>query len=177
MGPGATTAWNGLATPGEDFTATITSSGNIQLGDGVVVHPYARTGAWTEFERKSSNRYDVRHFNYMVPGDVPAIELYVVAAKGPDPPDGIFEEGMVRGYVNGFAAKAGFSHAEPVFDERLIGTTRARHTLVRLEKERLTLWIHAYIFARSPSVTFIAIRANSGGEQGIETYLAHLQWN
>jgi hypothetical protein len=115
--------------------------------------------------------------HYMVPGDVPAIELYVAAAKGQDAPDGIFEEGMVRGYIWGFAAEAGFSHSEPVFDERRIGAARVRHTLVRLAKERRTLWIHAYVFVRNPSMTFIAIRANDGEGQSIEDYLARLRLN
>jgi hypothetical protein len=111
----------------------------------------------------------------MVRGGSPAIELYVVAAKGQDKPDGIFEEGMVGGYIGAFAAKAGFSHSEPAFDERRIGVARVLHTVAKLEKGQRILWIHAYVFVRNPSMTFIAIRTNDGEEQIIEDFLARLK--
>ncbi|HYK89183.1 MAG TPA: hypothetical protein VE398_10455 [Acidobacteriota bacterium] len=73
------------------------------------------------------------------------------------------------------AAKAGFIHSEPVFDERGIDAARVRHTMVRLENEQRMILIRAYVFVRNPSMTFIAIRTHDGEGQRIEDYIARLR--
>ncbi len=67
---------------------------------------FLKPGRWTEFEGKSNERYETRHFVYLVPGESPAIELYIAANRNGDPPDGVFEVGLVKGFLSGFAGKA-----------------------------------------------------------------------
>jgi hypothetical protein len=57
---------------------------------------FLKPGRWTEFEGKSNERYETRHFVYLVPGESPAIELYIAANRNGDPPDGMFEVGLVK---------------------------------------------------------------------------------
>ncbi len=155
--------------------ATITPAGSVAIRDGTVIPAFPKAGRWTEFERKSSDRHDTRQFRYMVPGEPPAIELYVTTDRTNEPPDGVFEAGLVQGFLSGFASKAGLKFSYPVFDERTIGPARVNHTLVKLSDDRRTLWVHAYIYPRQPSLTFIAIRARDGAQAGIEQYLAGVE--
>ncbi len=155
--------------------ATITPAGSISIGDGTVIQPFPKAGRWTEFRGKSSDRYETRHFMYMVPSEPPAIELYVATERRNEPPDGVFEIGLVQGFLSGFASKAGLKFQDPVFDERAIGPATVKHTLVKLSDDRRTLWVHAYIYPRQPSLTFIAIRAKDGAQEGIEQYLAGVE--
>ncbi len=90
-------------------------------------------------------------------------------------PDGVFEIGLVQGFLSGFASKAGLRFEDPVFEERYIGPARAKHTLVKLSDDRRILWVHAYIYPRTPSLTFIAIRAKDGAQGTIERYLAGVE--
>ena len=46
---------------------------------------------------------------------------------------------------------------------------------MKLQDSQRTLWVHAYIYVRSPSLTFIALRTKDGGREGIERYLTGLQ--
>jgi len=155
--------------------ATITPAGSVAIGGGTVIPPFPKPGRWTEFERKSSDRHDTRQFRYMVPGEPPAIELYVTTDKRHEPPDGVFEIGLVQGFLSGFASKAGLRFDDPVFEERYIGPARAKHTLVKLSDDRRILWVNAYIYPRTPSLTFIAIRAKDGTQGDIERYLAGVE--
>ena len=142
--------------------------------DGTVVPPFPQAGRWTEFDAKSSDRYDIRHFMYIVPHESPAIELYVTTDRRDEAPDGAFEMGLVKGFVRGFASKAGFDYEEPVFGERYIGTFTTQHTSVRLSNGRRTLWVHAYTYLRKPSLTFIVVTGKEGVQEGIETYLSRV---
>jgi hypothetical protein len=155
--------------------ATITPVGSVAIRDGTVIPAFPKAGRWTEFQRKSSDRHDTRQFRYMVSGEPPAIELYVTTDKRHEPPDGVFEIGLVQGFLSGFASKAGLKIQDPVFDERTIGPARVKHTLVKLSNDRRTLWVHAYIYPRAPSLTFIAIRGKDGAEGSIEQYLAGVE--
>ncbi len=155
--------------------ATITPAGSVAIGDGTVIPAFPKAGRWTEFKRKSSDRHDTRQFRYMVPGEPPAIELYVTTDKRHEPPDGVFEIGLVQGFLSAFASKAGLRFQDPVFDERIIGPARVKYTLAKLSDDRRTLWVHAYIYPRRPSLTFIAIRATDGAQEGIEQYLAGVE--
>ena len=157
---------------GGEPLAAITLSDTIVIRDGSIIPQYPKPGRWTEFERKSSDRFESRQFRYMVPGESPAIELYVVTDKRDEPPDGAFEIGLVRGYLRGFATKGGFTYDDPVINILYIGRTRVLHALVKLTGGRKTLWVHAYIFLRQPSLTFIAIRGVVDAQEGIEKYLA-----
>ena len=155
--------------------ATITPAGSIVIRDGTVIPAFPRAGRWTEFERKSSDRHDTRQFRYMVPGEPPAIELYVTTDKRHEPPDGVFEIGLVQGFLSGFASKAGLKFQHPVFEERYVGPSKVRHTSVKLWDGRRTLWVHAYIYPRTPSLTFISIKARDGAQEAIEQYLATIE--
>ncbi len=151
--------------------ATITLAGSIVTRNGTVVPPFPKVGRWTEFEGKSSDRYETHQFRYMVPNEAPAIELYMTTDKRNEAPDGVFEIGLVKGFVRGFASKAGFKYEEPVFGGRNIGTAKTLYTSVLLSKGRQTLWVHAYVYPRKPSLTFIVVTGNEGRREGIEKYL------
>ena len=165
---GVHAAWEGGA-------ATITPAGSIAIKDGTVIPPFPKPGRWTEFTGKSSDRHGARHFMYMVPGEPPAIELYVTTDRRNEPPDGVFEIGLVTGFLSGFASKAGLRFEDPVFEDRDIGPAIVKHTLVKLSDDRRTLWVHAYIYPRQPSLTFIVIRGKDGAQEDIEKYLAGVE--
>ena len=159
-----------------DVPVAITADGSILIGSGIRVPAVPVAGKWTEFEAKSSDRYDVRHFNYMVPGRAPAIELDISASKDGETSDGVFEIGFVRGYIRSFASNGGFIAEDPVFDDRLVGTVAANHTVVKLTDKSRTLWVHAYIFIRRPLLIFIVIGTREGEEPSIEKYLAGVEF-
>jgi hypothetical protein len=155
--------------------AAITPSGKVLIAGGTVVPLFPRAGKWTEIAENTSDRYESRHFVYMVPGESPAIELFVTRDRKAEPPDGTFEMGLVKGFLSGFAANAGFKFNNVVFRDRMLGPSKIKHTLVKLTSNRGTLWVHAYIYPRKASLTFIAIRAQDGAQADIEKYLAAIE--
>ena len=155
--------------------ATISPSGSITFEDGTTIPPFLKPGRWTEFEGKSNERYETRHFVYLVPGESPAIELYLAASRNADRSDGVFEVGLVKGFLSGFAGKASLRFSEPIFEQQSIGLTSVTRTRVKLSDARRALWVYAYIYPRRPSLTFIAIRATDDTQQVIETYLQSLE--
>jgi hypothetical protein len=162
----------GSAKPGGEPTVIITDTGSLQLSDGTMVPPFPKAGNWTKLQGKSSDRHETQHFIYLAPNEPPAIELYVATDKRGDPPDGVFEVGMVLGFVQGFASKAGLTPEKPVFEEKGIGSGKVKRALVKLSDNRRKLWVQAYIFVRRPSLTFIAIRAQEPVPGEIENYLS-----
>jgi hypothetical protein len=162
----------GSAVPGSEPTAVITATGSLQLSDGTMVPPFPKAGNWTKLQRKSSDRHETQHFIYLVPNESPAIELYLAVDKRGDPPDGVFEVGMVLGFVQGFASEAGLTPEKPVFEEIRIGPGKVKQALVKLSDSRRKLWVQAYIFVRRPSLTFIAIRAQEPVTGEMENYLS-----
>ena len=84
----------------------------------------------------------------------------------------VFEIGLVRGYVRGFASKGGLTYGDPVINVQHIGRSKVLHTLVKLTNGRKAFWVYAYIFLRQPSLTFIAIRGVDDAQKSIEKYLA-----
>lgn len=166
----------GLAAAAAAALAMVTPEGTVSIQDGSVVPPFPKAGRWTELAGKASDRYDTRRFFYLVPNESPAIELYVVTDRRNGTPDGAFEIGLFRGYLTSFAAKAGLSLQDSiVFQERVLGQARVKCAVAKLSDARRTLWVHAYIYPRQPSLTFIAIRAHDGGQEGIEQYLATIR--
>ncbi len=162
-------AWDGVS------AATVTAAGSIMMGDGTTIPPFPKTGRWTELPGKSSERYETRHFMYLVPGESPAIELYLAANRSGEPPDGVFEIGLVRGFISGLASKAGLQFGDPVFEAQRVGSVPVFRSLVMLSNAARNFWVHAYVYPRQPSLTFIAIRANDGARESIEEYLKTLQ--
>ena len=153
--------------------ATITAAGTVGISDGTVILPFPRPGKWAELEGKASDRYDTRHFLYVVPNASPAIELYVVRDRQNEPPDGAFEIGLVRGFLTAFAAKAGFRLDESlVFQKTAVDPAPVIRTTAKLSADRRTLWAYAYIYPRTPSLIFLAIRAEDGSQAEIEMFLA-----
>ena len=119
----------GVAAPleaGEESQSSVAilDDGSIALPNNGVVPPYSRNGNWTEMEKKESSRYFIRHFLFMVPNKPPALEIFVTHDRADEPPDGAFEIGLVRGYVSGFASKAGFTFSGLVFEDLAIGATK-----------------------------------------------------
>ena len=157
-----------------DAAVTTPSAGSILLPNGTTIPPFPKNGRWTELPGKASERYETRHFLYLVPGESPAIELYTAVDRMNEPPDGVFEMGLVNGYLNGFASKAGLQAQEPVFEERRLGLVRVKRAASRLSDATRTLWVYAYIFPRRPSLTFIAVRPADGDRARIEEYLQTL---
>jgi hypothetical protein len=154
--------------------ATTPSAGSIQLPDGSTIPPFPKNGRWTELPGKASERYETRHFLYLVPGESPAIELYTAVDRRNEPPDGVFEVGLVKGFLSGFASKAGLRVQEPVFEERRLGPVSVKRASSRLSDATRTLWVYAYVFPRRPSLTFIAIRPTEEGREQIDAYLQTL---
>jgi len=165
---------NGTDASAQGELAMIAPAGSISTRDGSVIPPFPTTGGWTELQGKSSDRYETRHFMYMVPSEPPAMELYVAADKRHEPPDAAFEMGLVRGYLTGFSGKAGFTPGSPVFQRRQIGSCQALCSTVQLSKGNRTIWFYAYIYPREPSLTFLTIRAEQDAGSSIETYLSGL---
>jgi hypothetical protein len=87
----------------------------------------------------------------------------------------VFEIGLVRGFVSGLGSKAGFQFGEPAFEAHRVGPILVYRTLVKLSNAARNLWVHAYVYPRRPSLTFIAIRANDGAGESIEEYLKTLE--
>lgn len=152
--------------------ATVTPAGRIALPDGTVIPQFPGAGAWTELAPKASDRYEIQHFLYGAPGEAPVLELFVTTDKRGESPDGAFEMGLIKGFLSGFAPRAGLRYREPDFDNRVIGAAWVKHTLVKLSDDRVALWVHVYIYPRMPSLTFLAIRVSEGGERRVEEYLA-----
>ncbi len=139
------------------------------------VPPYSKYGNWTEKEKKESSRYFIRHFLFMVPNKPPALELFVTHDRADEPPEGGFEIGLVRGYVSGFASKAGFTFSGLVFEDLAKGSTKVKRCLVQLSSEKRKIWVYAYVYPRKPSLTFITVRAESNARESIENYLTTLR--
>jgi hypothetical protein len=156
-------------------SVSILDNGTIALPNNGEVPPYSKSGKWTEMEKKESDRYVIRHFLFMVPNKPPALELYVKHDRANEPPDGVFEIGLVRGYVSGFASKAGFTSGGLVFEDVAIGSDKVKRCLVPLSKDKRKIWVYAYIYPRKPSLTFLTVRAEPDARDGIENYLTALR--
>ena len=139
------------------------------------VPPCSKYGNWTEMEKKESSRYSIRHFLFVVPNKPPALELFVTHDRANEPPAGVFEIGLVRGYVSGFASKAGFTFSGLVFEDLTIGSTGVKRCLVQLSSDQRKIWVYAYLYPRKPSLTFITVRAESNARSSIENYLTTLR--
>ena len=170
----------GLAAPLEAAeesqpSVAILKDGTIALLNNGEVPPYSKYGKWTEMEKKESSRYFIRHFLFMFPNEPPALELFVTHDRANEPPDGGFEIGLVRGYVSGFASKAGFTFSGPVFEDLAIGPTKVERCLVQLSSNKRKIWVYAYVYPRKPSLTFVTVRAEFNARESIENYLATLR--
>ena len=153
-------------------SVAILEDGTIGNGE---IPPYPKDGKWTEMEKKSSGRFFIRHFIFMVPNKPPALELFLTLDCNDEPPDGEFEIGLVRGYVSGFASKAGFTFRGLVFEDLVIGSSKVKRCLVQLWNDKRKIWAYAYIYLRNPSLTFLTMRAESSASEDIENYLATLR--
>ena len=114
---------------------------------------------------------------FQVPNKPPSLELFVTRDLVDEAPDGEFEMSLARGFLSGFSGKAGFSFADPAFDDGKIGSTKAKRCAVQLSKGNRTIWLYAYIYARKPSLTFITVRAESNAGEEYWNYLATLRLN
>ena len=72
---------SGAEASAQGGVAAVTSDSSIMTGNGASVPPFPQAAKWTEFEGKSSDRYDIRQSIYVVPHESPAIELYAQAAE------------------------------------------------------------------------------------------------
>ncbi len=154
--------------------ALLTSSGSVLVRDGTLIPPYPRPGRWIEQERKADGHREVRRFRYFSPGAPPAMELYVTADRMDEPHDGVFEEGLVKGCISGFAQEGEMSSGRVFFEDRRIGMAPVRTTKVLLLSDKRSFRLYAWIFPRRPSLVFLTIRPAEGDEGEMEAYLASL---
>ena len=113
---------------------------------------------------------------FLIPNQSPAMELYLTRSRTAEKPDGLFEIGLVDGYANSFAAKAGFTVENLAFEDCTIGGAKAKRTKVKLTRDQRTLWIYAYIFAKPTSLTFLTVRTDPDVRPSIERYLGSVQF-
>lgn len=165
---------NGTDVSAQGELAMIAPAGGISTRDGSVIPPFPKAGRWTELQGKSSDRHETRHFMYMVAGEPPAIELYVTRDKRSETPDGVFEMGLVRGYLTGFSGKAGFSPSSLIFQHQKIGSHQVLRSIGQLDNRNKTLWLYAFIYPREPSLTFLTVRGEGDASSSIEAYLSGL---
>ena len=155
-----------------DLAVVVQQDGTVSVSGQVEVPAYGRTGKWTELPGKSSDRYQTRHFMFLIPNQAPALELYLVRDRSGEKPDGAFEIGLVGGYVKGFADKAGFLAGELKFEDCTIGSAKVQRGKVKLTREQRTLWVYASIYVRQPSLTFLSVRPDAEAQPVLERYLA-----
>lgn len=155
-----------------ELAVVIQADGTVSLPDVAEVPAYGSTGKWTELPGKSSDRYLSRHFMFLIPDHAPALELYLVSDRSGEKPDGAFEMGLIGGYVNGFAGKAGFTADDPKFENCTVGATKFKRCKVKLTHDQRTLWVYGYIYVRQPSLTFLSVRPDPDAQAAIERYLA-----
>ena len=156
---------------------SIMEDGTLVIQGSAEVPPYAEGGRWRELRGKSSARWVTRHFLFTAPDGPPAMELYVAHDLAHEPPDGAFEIGLVSGFLSGFSSKAGFRYDEPSFDTAVVGSARVKRCRVELSKGEKKIWLHAYIFVRQPSLTFLTLRPQADARKGIEDYLRRVRLN
>jgi len=156
-------------------SVAILDDGTLSVPNSAEIPPYSHPGQWIEGKEKSSTRFFTRYFVFQVPNKPPALELFVTRDLVDEAPDGVFEMSLARGFLSGFSGKAGFSFANPVFEDGKIGSTKAKRCAAQLSKGNRTIWLYAYIYARKPSLTFITVRAESNARESIENYLATLR--
>jgi hypothetical protein len=154
---------------------SIRPDGALVIQGSAEVPRYAVDGHWTEVQGRSTMRYVTRHFLFDVPNEPPAMELFVSRDLKDEPPDGVFEVGLVRGFLSAFGGRAGFRYETPRLREMTVGSIRVTWCRVELSKEGQTLWLYAYVFPRQPSLTFLTVRPRADGNRDIEEYLKGVQ--
>ncbi len=154
---------------------TIGTDGTVSVAGGAEIPPYPGPGRWTESTRRSSARYVVRHFFFGGPSGPPAMELYVTQDLTGDTPDGVFEIGLVRGFLSGFGSQVGFVPAPLVVHDALLGGERVKWCRVALSRAERTIWLYAYVFPRQPALTFLTLRPQPDAAAEIEAYLTTMR--
>ncbi len=154
---------------------TVLADGTLSVQESAEIPPYADSGRWQEGTTRSTSQFLTRHFLFLAPGRPPAMEVYVIVNRTGEPPDGVFETGMVGGYISSFSSGAGFTHEDPDFVDVTIGAVHARHCRVELSKGSRKIWLYAYILLRQPSLVFLTVRAQADANHEIEDYLARVR--
>ncbi len=155
---------------------SIRGGGTLVVQGNAEVPPYGRAGGWTEGTSRSSARFIVRHFLFGAPNAAPLMELYVTRTLTGEPPDGVFEVGLVGGFLSSFASKAGYGYTAPSFDEMVIGGERVKRCRAELSKGDRKTWLYAYIFVRQPSLIFLTLRPDPNAGAGIEEYFRQVRF-
>ena len=70
-----------------ELAVVLQRDGTLVVLGNAQVPPFSLTGKWTETPGKYSERYLTRHFMFMVPGESPAVELYLVHDRSGAKPD------------------------------------------------------------------------------------------
>ena len=118
---------------------SITGDGSVVIQGAAEVPPYAAGGRWVEGQPRTSARNAVRLFRFLGTSGPPAIELYVNRDLTNAPPDGVFETGLVQGFLRSFAAGAGFTPGPLVVEEATLGGSPVKRCRAELEKDGLCL--------------------------------------
>jgi hypothetical protein len=160
-----------------NISAAVTRpDGTLSVPGEAEVPACGMTGKWTELPGKSSERYLSRHFMFLIPQQPPAMELYLTQDRASGTPDGLFEIGLVHGYVGSFASKAGFVAGDLAFEDCTVGGVKAKRCKVKLTRDQRALWIYAYIYVRPTSLTFLTVRPDSEAGPAIERYLGTVRF-
>lgn len=160
-----------------ELVAVIQSNGFVSVSGLATVPPCGMLGKWTELPSKSSPDYLTRHFMFLVPQQAPVMELYLTRPQTTPKSNAGFEIGLVQGYVNGFAGKAGFKADAVVFEDNKIGAEKIKRCKVKLAREPKALWVYAYIYTRPTSLVFLTVRPDPDAQPTIERYLATVQFH
>ncbi len=163
------------ATETEVPPISIMQDGSLTIPGSAEVPRYAEGGRWTETRGRSSARHVTRHFMFMPASGPPAMELYVTGDLTGEPPDGVFEIGLVRGFLRGFGSGTGFRYDEPAFEDVVVGGARLKRCRVELAKGDRRMWLYAYILLKRPSLTFLTVRPRPDAGAAIEDYLTKVR--
>jgi hypothetical protein len=156
---------------------TILPNGTVSVAGGARIPPYPGPGRWTEGTRRSSERHVVRHFLFIGPGGPPAMELYVTQDLTGDTADGVFEMGLVRGFLSSFGSQVGFVPAPLVVREGVLDGKAIKRCRAALSRAERTIWLYAFIFPRQPALTFLTLRPQPDADAEIESYLTTVRFD
>ena len=163
------------ATETDVLPISIMEDGSLTIPGSAEVPRYAEDGRWTETRGQSSARYATRHFMFMPASGPPVMELYVTRDLTNELPDGVFEIGLVSGFLRGFGSGTGLRYEEPAFEEVVVGGARLKRCRVELAKDDRRVWLYAYVLLKRPSLTFLTVRPRPDARAAIEDYLTKVR--
>ncbi len=160
---------------GADLVIETLPDGTLSIHGSAEIPPYPDAGRWIDNDTKSTIRFITRHFLYTIPGQSPALELFIITDRSGEPPDGVFETSMIRSFLAAFGKEIGFKYEAPAFSNAIIGFERAG-VRVELSDGNRSIWLYAYVYLRQPSLVFLTVRSRGDAQLSIEDYLATVRF-